>query len=130
MRTLHKCRCVLSVFASHSESPAHREAKIFLATHLKDEFKEYTTATFEYEVSIPQVKRVVDVLVTFPMGWRVAHEVQLAAITVDELYQRSADYKLVGIDVVWWLGKSANTPANRRWCEESFGYALSIYEQE
>jgi len=64
--------------------------------------------------------------VTFPTGWRVAHEVQLASITTEHLQERTNDYTLAGIDVVWWLGKSADTETNRAWCRCTFGYALSL----
>ena len=121
----HTMPCI-SDFQCHPESPAHREAKRFLATHLREAFKEYTHAVIEYEVPIPEVKRIADLLVTFPTGWRVAHEVQLASITVEQLQERTNDYTLAGIDVVWWLGKSANTPANREWCRRTFGYALCL----
>jgi len=112
----------------HPESQAHRDAKAFLAEHLRISFKEYTNAEIAYEVPIPEVRRVADLLALFPMGWRVAHEIQLASITTDELQQRTDDYEQAGIDVVWWLGKSANTETNRTWCEKTFGYALTIYE--
>jgi competence protein CoiA len=117
-------------YGIHPESQAHRDAKVFLAEHLRTAFKEYTHAVIDYEVPIPEVKRVADLLVTFPTGWRVAHEVQLATITCNELQQRTDDYERAGIDVVWWLGKSANTEANRTWCEKTFGYALTIYEPQ
>jgi competence protein CoiA len=117
-------------YSYHPESPAHREAKVFLAEHLRVSFGEYTSAIFDYEVPIPEAKRVADLLMTFPTGWRIAHEVQLAKITVEELQMRTAAYEQAGIDVVWWLGKQANTENNRKWCEETFGYALTIYEQQ
>lgn len=121
----HTARCT-SDYSCHPESPAHREAKRFLATHLRAWFKEYTSPIIEYEVPIPEVKRIADLLVTFPTGWRVAHEVQLASITTEQLQERTNDYTLAGIDVVWWLGKSADTPANREWSRRIFGYALCI----
>ena len=113
-------------YQSHPESAEHREAKIYLATHLREAFKEYTHASIEYEVPIPEVKRIADLLATFPMGWRVAHEIQLASITVEQLEARTNDYARAGVDVVWWLGKSANTPANREWSRRTFGYALCL----
>lgn len=115
-----------SGYQSHPESVAHREAKVFLATHLREAFQEYTSAVIEYEVPIPEVRRVADLLATFPMGWRVAHEVQLASITPAELEERTNDYAKAGIDSVWWLGKSANTLANREWSYRTFGYALCL----
>jgi competence CoiA-like predicted nuclease len=113
-------------YESHPESQEHREAKIFLASHLREAFAEYIDAKIEYEVPIPEVKRIADLLATFPMGWRVAHEIQLASITTETLEARTNDYLRAGVDVVWWLGKSANTPANREWSRKNFGYALCL----
>lgn len=121
----HVTSCT-SDYQSHPESAEHREAKVYLATHLKEAFKEYTDAQIEYEVPLPEVKRIADLLITFPMGWRIAHEVQLASITTETLEARTNDYARAGVDAVWWLGKSANTPANRAWCRETFGYALCL----
>jgi competence CoiA-like predicted nuclease len=121
----HAGRCT-SDYQSHPESPAHREAKRYLVTHLREWFKEYENTRIAYEVPIPEVKRIADLLVTFPTGWRVAHEVQLASITTEQLQERTNDYTLAGIDVVWWLGKSADTETNRAWCRCTFGYALSL----
>lgn len=121
----HVATCTTE-YKSHPESQAHRDAKKFLATHLCEQFQEYAGAVIEYEVPIREVMRIADLLVTFPTGWRVAHEVQLASITTEELQERTNDYTLAGIDVVWWLGRSANTPANRNWSREIFGYALLL----
>ena len=121
----HYATCVTE-YESHPESVEHREAKVFLATHLRESFKEYTSAIIEYEVPIPEVKRIADLLITFPTGWRIAHEVQLASITTETLEARTNDYAKAGVDVVWWLGKSANTPANREWSRLTFGYALCL----
>ncbi len=44
-----------------------------------------SVATIDLEVKLQPIWRVVDVLVTFPSGWKQAHEVQLAAITTGEL---------------------------------------------
>jgi competence CoiA-like predicted nuclease len=121
----HVGRCS-SDYQSHPESPAHQEAKRYLATHLREWFGEYAHTHIAYEVPIPEVRRIADLLVTFPTGWRVAHEVQLASITSEQLQERTNDYILAGIDVVWWLGKSADTEVNRAWCRCTFGYALSL----
>ena len=72
-------------YGSHPESSAHRNAKLFLATHLREQFQEYTDVVIEYEVPIREVMRIADLLVTFSTGWRVAHEVQLASITTEQL---------------------------------------------
>lgn len=110
----------------HPESPAHREAKSHLAGLLRQHYAEYTDAQIEYEVPIPEVKRVADILIVFPMGWRVAHEVQLAAISLAELQERTEEYERAGIDVVWWLGKAADTQSNRLWCIQTCGQCYTI----
>lgn len=102
----HRGKCT-SDYQSHPESPAHRDAKRYLATHLREWFKEYANVPIAYEVPIREVKRVADLLVTFPTGWQVVHEVQLASTTTEDLQRRTNDYTLAGIDVTWWLGKSA-----------------------
>ena len=89
----HTGRCT-SGYQSYPESPAHREAKRYLATHLCEWFKEYAHTHIAYEVPIPEVKRIADLLVTFPTGWRVAHEIQLASITTEHLQERTSQEPL------------------------------------
>ncbi len=113
-------------YASHPESPEHRAAKMFLKEQLPQRYSDYKDADLEYEVPIKEVSRVVDLLATFPKGHKVAHEVQLASITTEQLEERTRDYERAGIDVIWWLGKSANTPANREWCLRTFGITFTI----
>src|SRR6266567_2320227 len=113
-------------YRSHPESPEHRAAKIYLREKLPAIYAEYKIAKLEYEVPIPEVRRIVDLLAIFPSGHKVAHEVQLASITTEELEERTGDYERAGIDVIWWLGKSASTPTNRNWCLQTFGAAFTI----
>jgi competence CoiA-like predicted nuclease len=116
----------------HPESEAHLKAKEFLRENLAREFKTYSACQFELEVPIDmewrERGRIADLLVTFPMGWRVAHEIQLASITVEQLEERTNDYLRAGIDVVWWLGNSAITEANLYWCQSRFGAAFVIHD--
>jgi competence CoiA-like predicted nuclease len=121
----HRVECT-SEWVTHPETPEHLNAKAFLRDRLNEEFFGYTNVQFELEVKVPEVMRIADVMATFPMGWRIAHEVQLASITVAQLEERTNDYARAGVDVVWWLGKSADTPANRNWCLETFGECYSI----
>lgn len=104
----------------------HLDAKRFFATWSRFFLGRYTSVVFEYEVPLPEIRRVADLLLTFPMGTRLAYEIQLSAITTEELERRSDDYARAGIDVVWWLGKSADTLANRRWFIYAFGKSYSI----
>lgn len=121
----HRAKCT-SDYAHHPESPEHLLCKEMVARGLKEELVEYIQADIQYEVKVPEVRRVADVMATFPNGWRVAHEIQLASVSIEDLQQRTDDYAEAGIDVVWWLGKSADTPANRDWCVKAFGCALSL----
>jgi competence protein CoiA len=123
---VHKGQLCQSGYRFHEESPEHLEAKAFLAAHLKEEFPEYFGATIEYEVPFPEIMRRADLLVTFPTGWKQVHEIQLSPITPQELQERSEDYARIEMDVVWWLGKRANTPVNRAWCIRHFGYCLGL----
>lgn len=121
----HRAVCK-SDYAWHPESVEHLEFKYLLRDHLQKEFNQYATADIDIEVKVPEAKRVADVMMTFPMGWRIAHEVQLAGITTIELEERTEAYLNAGIDVIWWLGKNANTQTNRMWCLENIGLALVI----
>jgi len=121
----HYARCE-SDYRFQPETAEHRRAKRELAEKLRETFAEYTDAEIELEMPIPEIRRVADILVTFPMGWRVAHEIQLSAITLEELEERTDDYSRAGVDVVWWLGRSADTSTNRQWCLETFSYCFSI----
>lgn len=115
-----------SEYSSHPESPEHLRCKEIVANTLQTQFNEFSEAIIEYEVKVPEAKRIADIMVTFPMGWRVAHEVQLSPISPDKLEERTRAYNSVGIDVFWWLGKSADNAANRTWCLERYGYSLIV----
>lgn len=110
----------------HPESAEHRLGKYEIVQQLLREMRDYSSAAIEYEVPLRDVNRIADVMITFPCGWRIAHECQLAGITIDELATRSEDYLRAGVDVLWWLGKSANTPANRAWVLNWQGFLLEL----
>ena len=122
----HKAACT-SPYQAHPESPEHRAGKYFIAERVREQLApDYPNVAIDFEVPVPEANRVADVMVTFPNGWRIAHECQLASITAEQLGRRTEDYLRAGVDTVWWLGKSANTPANRNWCVEYLGFALEI----
>jgi competence CoiA-like predicted nuclease len=122
----HYADCKSDYKPSHAETPEHLFSKIQLRQLLKEQFENLNQIEIDYEVPIPEIRRVADVLVTFPMGWRMAHEIQLANISLEELEERTNDYLRSGIDVYWWLGKSADNFQNRSWCIDKFGFSLSI----
>lgn len=121
----HYSQCT-SELDRHPESLEHLLGKAELARKLRKALSEYGRVEIDLEVPIPEAGRVADILVTFPMGWRVAHEVQLSPVTVEVLQERTRDYLGAGIDVQWWLGGKAATPANRAFCREYFGTVLTI----
>lgn len=121
----HQAACTTD-YHTQPESPSHRAAKLYLATHLAEEFPEYAGAKIEYEVPIPEVKRIADLLVTWPEGHKKAHEIQLSGITTEVLQQRTDDYERAGIDVIWWLGKNAFTQTNTDWSLGTFGFCYYI----
>lgn len=102
----------------HPESIKHLLGKAFVAVLVSENDPD---AVVDFEVRVPECNRVADVLVSLDGGWRVAHEVQLASITTAELAERTKSYLGAGIDVTWWIGGKANTPANRNWIEDNFG---------
>jgi competence CoiA-like predicted nuclease len=122
----HYSDCKSDYKIGHVETPEHLYGKMELKQLLKEQFSNLDRIEIDYEVAIPEIKRIADVLVTFPMGWRMAHEIQLANISTDELEERTNDYLRAGIDVYWWLGKSADNLQNRSWCIDKFGFSLSI----
>jgi len=81
----------------------------------------YPKDSVEFEVKLPDVGRIADVMLEMEGGWKIAHEVQLASITTEELIERTKSYLGNGIDVTWWLGGKANTPTNRFWIADNFG---------
>jgi competence protein CoiA len=115
-----------SDYACHPESPAHRLGKKAVARFMREQFQEYATPVIEYEVPVPEVKRVADVMITFPMGWRIACEVQLAREDQAQLAERTKGYAQAGIDTIWWLGKEADHALNRTWCINTFGVSYRI----
>jgi competence CoiA-like predicted nuclease len=116
----HYVACA-SDYEHKPESPEHHSGKLAMVTLLRARNQEYADAVIELEVCIPEIKRVADVLVTYRMGWREAHEIQLSPITVEKLNERTDDYLRAGIDVFWWFGPGARSDNIRDWTCENNG---------
>lgn len=120
-----------SQYDAHPESAEHRWAKLYLREQLRQFYSKWSTS-LDIQLEVPIAMdwrargRIADVLVSWPLGWREAHEIQLAPITIENLKDRTNDYRRAGIDVIWWLGKSADNYPNRAWCMETFGESYSI----
>jgi len=113
----HRIKCS-SEWLHHPESIEHLTAKSIIANYLRSR-KDYKGrgVNIELEVPLEEINRQADILVTFPTGWRVVHEVQLSSITIEELQQRTFDYERLDIQTYWWLGKNAASETNIDWCE-------------
>ena len=111
------------------ETPEHLLAKGHLADVLIQKLSTHVDVKVEEEFWLSEIQRKADVLVIFPMGWRIAHEIQLSPISIDELEKRTNDYLSAGIDVVWWFGNKADTETNRRWAIRNTGNCYSIQIQ-
>jgi len=122
----HKVIC-LSDWNYHPESIEHLIAKREIAIYLRSR-PDYNIEGIhiELEVPIPEIKRQADILTTFPTGWKIAHEVQLSAITIEDLEERTNDYGKLGIETYWWLGKKAATDTNLDWCVNNCGGCIRI----
>lgn len=115
----HKVTCSSTV-ERHPESIKHLIGKWHVWNYLRNNYGDKVKV--EFEVSLPEVGRQADVMVYFQTGYREVHEIQLSSITTEHLKQRTVDYRRAEIDtVVWWLGESADTPANRKWSIDTFG---------
>ncbi|MCW8891236.1 MAG: competence protein CoiA family protein [Sedimenticola sp.] len=110
----------------HPESYEHLFFKRLLASEIGKEYREYLGAKPRLEYPIHEVKRIADIVFEFPNGWLVAHEVQLSSITIEDLENRTNDYRNAGIDIIWWLGKSADTRKNREWLFENYGECYTL----
>lgn len=121
---VHKSSGCSTSFDHHPESVEHMAGKEFAIQTLKRELKNFAGIRFETEVPLKdagEFGRIADVAVIFPDGSMEVHEIQLAAITVEDLARRTRDYGGLGIDVCWWLGKNALNSANTQWCLHNLG---------
>lgn len=125
----HYAECE-SDYEQHPQSEEHRAGKRIVAEYAGLWFKELSEAEPHFEVPIPEVRRVADVLFQFPNGWRIVCEVQLASTTAEHLQKRTDDYLRAGIDVYWFLGKSAASHTNLTWSTSTFGFALELEYRE
>lgn len=99
----------------HPESLEHLAAKAHLATEASAIFG-LDVARYDFEVRLPEVSRIADVQLELTDGEIVIVEAQLAAITPEELEERTNDYEQLGYTVCWCLGKDANKKYNYDWC--------------
>jgi competence CoiA-like predicted nuclease len=126
---VHKSKSFQTEYKSHPESIAHIAGKLAVGKHYEKLIRDFGLKgrRVEFEAPIESRKRICDVCIKNEAGEieRVG-EVQLAAITTDELGQRTKDYEALGIQVSWFLGGSADTSSNREWVLANTGVCWSI----
>jgi Competence protein CoiA-like family len=107
---------------TRSESPEHLLGKEYLRNLIKNHWEEEKITDLEIVVEYPvkitgkNKRRIIDVAVLFKSGFMEAHEVQLSSLTVEEINERSEDYRKSGIDSFWWFGEqNFQSQALRNW---------------
>jgi len=118
----HKRSCT-SNYQSNPETPEHLSGKSFVADHILPKLFKFSKFNPLFEEPLLEVKRIADIVCKFPMGWWVAHEIQLSSVTPETLAERTHDYLNAGVDVIWWFGKNADTLQNREWAISRFGFS-------
>ncbi|MEO6752495.1 MAG: competence protein CoiA family protein [Chthoniobacteraceae bacterium] len=118
---LSGCECA-SRLEHHPQSREHEEGVFALREWLQKHLASAFTRPIHREVPLMECGRVADLLVAFPCGWRVAFELQLSAITLDALDARIQSYLRSGTDVIWFIGKSADTVAVRDFLASRYGF--------
>ena len=118
-----------SKFNYHPVSPEHERGKELIRDLFMAELSDYSDVRVEFELPIKEANRIADVAVIYPTGYLLVGECQLASITTADLEARTNDYESAGADVIWWLGKDADTAANRSWSIERFGECRLINYQ-
>ena len=104
---------VQTAYATHPESMEHRLGKLEIAKFFKAEMDRHNYGgRIVFEYPIESRKRIADVAVIYEDGHIQIGECQLAAITPEDIQQRSVDYSEQGMDVVWFLGKEALNYSN------------------
>ncbi len=104
------------------EQTAHWDRKQQLAELLMTWLQSWSQAPAQIERPLEDEAGVADVCFTYPMGWRLVHQMLHTPITTQELTARTHRFHASGADVVWWLGDAANTPANQQWCRSYQGW--------
>lgn len=125
---VHQRQCT-SLMERHPESFEHLAGKFFLYNTLKNQLRPYSNVEIKVEYPIKEAGengRVADVAAIFKTGYILVYECQLSSISPEQLDKRTKDYANAGADVVWFVGKSADTYENREYLTSQFGYYQTI----
>jgi competence CoiA-like predicted nuclease len=122
---VHSYPCTTNM-ERHPESPEHEQGKYelarFLNQQIKDDINQYAKIEVEYPLTeCGEHGRIADVALVYDNGNLLICECQLSKITSNELEKRTLDYYTIGADVLWFLGKEADTEENQKWLRTMFG---------
>jgi hypothetical protein len=98
-----------------------------LAELLAGWFQPWSQAPVEVGVPLSDFDLVADVCIAYPMGWRLVHQIVPAIGSVADLAAQTRRLAAAGIDVIWWLGPEANTPAAQEWCIAHLGWRGAVH---
>jgi len=97
----HRQHCPYASW-TQAQTPEHLATKETIAAWLHQD-PLWHGSVIDLEAKIPEIRRVADILVTFPDGTRVAHECQLSRLSLKKFQARSQAYAQAGIHVYWWF---------------------------
>ena len=120
---------------SGGEGWRHHECKRLIYSELESQIeilpesmKKLFSADLEYRLK--EVGRIIDVVLLYNNIPVEAHEIQLSAISVRELEDRTKDYRSQGIAAYWYFGRKADTPEVQQWSKSKFGEVRRFNFQE
>ncbi len=86
----------------------------------------YTAATVERDVALDVGLGRADLLLSFPMGWRVVHQLLDRPRMIGELAERTDAFTRAGVDVLWWVCGAAETLDLHAWQHERGGASYVV----
>ena len=104
---------------------AYADLAAIVCQILKSTLGKGRAVALQPDVFLPGVGHV-DCLVVTPSGQRMAHRLQMTKITAGNLEVQTQAALRHGVELFWWLGPLADTPANRGWCCRRYGYSLGV----
>lgn len=123
----HKDKCPYENYARTNESEEHIRAKAFLMKWLPFALRDMADVKVESEFPVHPVRRIADLIIESDTGWGFVFEVQLSAITVEEIRRRTNDYLRAGLNVLWFLGGDAlKSRVLKGWVLEAYGFIPTL----
>lgn len=111
---------------SYERSTAtHLTAKSALFKNLEDEFKNYN-CTISCEAAVPELNRIVDFLIEFPLGYSIIYEILFTPHDIPKIKEKYNNAITAGYDIAFFLCGGANTQENREWFVKEFGNCLYL----